>query len=282
MAAVNASAKQTIKAFLDQYGLGALTNWAWGVYTSSGGDLQTGLATINAELPDQAAFKARFPAYQQLAKAGHAMSIQQMLQYEQTARDIMHAAGIPAGFYDTPDDLAKFMVNGVSTTELEARVKDAQQAVLSSAPDVRNQLQNLYGVTPGHLTAYFLNPQVAEPLLAQHFTAAQIATQAQRAGVGQLNVGQAELLTQEGVTDAQAQQGFNQLGNERGLFEAQTTGEQTIGLNTQLGAEFGDDTTAQLAFKRRQAQRQAEFQGQSGFGVGQQGVAGLTPVQRGA
>lgn len=276
MAAITKSAKETVKSFLDQYGLGNLANWAWGVYAQSGGG-QTGMDAIIAELPDTPSFKARFPAYEKLAKEGRAMSVNDMLNYEQSAHQIMHSAGIPAGFYDTPDELAQFMLHDVSVAELEARVKDAQSAMISAPQDVRDQLDRLYGVDQGHLTAFFLDPTKAEPILAQKYTAAQIASQASRANVAQLDQAQAEQLAKLGVTDAQAQQGFGQLGTQRGLFEAQAAGEGTIGIDQQLGAVFGGDTAAQLEFQKRAAARKAQFGESSGFGVGQGGVSGLAP-----
>lgn len=272
------SARAIVTQFLNTYGLGTLANWAWKIYTSAGGG-STGIEAITAELPNTKEFQARFPAYAPLAKAGRAMTVQQMLSYETTARQIFKANGIPGGFYDTPAQLAKFMENDVSTSELETRVKDAQQAVIAAPQDVRNQLQTLYGIDHGHLTAFFLDPTKAEPIIAQKYTAAQIAAESGRAGVGQLNVGQAEGLAHLGVTDAQAAQGFGNLGTQAGLFEAQTQGEQTVGLDTELAAQFGGDAAAQLAFKQRAAARVAQFNANSGFGVGQSGVGGLGPAQ---
>lgn len=275
------SARAIVQATLDQYGLGSLSNWAWDQYTSAGGG-QTGLDAITANITGTKEFKTRFPAYQKLAEEGRAMTVQQMLQYEQTARQIFQANGIPGGFYDKPDELAQFMLNDVSTTELETRVKDAQQAMISSPQDVRDQLSNLYGVDHGHLTAFFLDPTKAEPIIAQKFTAAQIAAEAGRTGFGQLNATQAEGLAQLGVTDATAQSGFQQLGQEKGLFQAQTQGESQIGQQAQLAAQFGSDTAAQLAFQQRQAQRKAQFGEGAGFQVGQNGVGGVGPSERSA
>lgn len=275
------SARAVVQRTLDEYGLGSLINWAWSTYTGAGGG-STGLDAVTADIVNTKEFKTRYPAYQKLAEEGRAMTVQQMLQYEQTARQIFQANGIPGGFYDKPEELAQFMLNDVSTTELETRVKDAQQAMISSPQDVRDQLNNLYGVDHGHLTAFFLDPTKAEPIIAQKFTAAQIAAEAGRTGFGQLNAGQAEGLAQLGVTDQSAQTGFQQLGQEKGLFQAQTQGEQTVGQTEQLAAQFGNDTAAQLAFQQRQAQRKAQFNEGSGFNVGQQGVSGLGPSSRSA
>lgn len=268
------TATAILQQFLDQYGLGSLTQWALNVYTGAGGGT-TGMDAITAELPSTPEFKTRFPAYDQLAKEGRAMSITDMLNYEQTARQIFQANGIPKGFYDQPDQLAQFMLNDVSTTELEARVKDAQQAMIASPDDVRQQLQSYYGVDAGHLTAFFLDPTVAEPILQQKFTAAQIGAEASRTGFGQINVNQATQLAQLGVTDSQAQQGFTKLGTQAGLFQQQVTGETAIGQDQQIAAQFQGNSQAQLAFQRRQASRLADFQGASGFNQTQKGVGGL-------
>lgn len=270
------SATGIVKQFLDQYGLGSLATWAMGVYTGAGGGT-IGLNAITADLPSTKEFQTRFPAYQQMAEQGRAMSINEMLSYEQTARQIFQANGIPKGFYDTPDQLAKFMLNDVSTSELEGRVKDAQAAMVASPPDVRDQLQRFYNVDAGHLTSFFLDPTTAEPILQQKFTAAQIAAEAQRTAFGQIDQTQAEHLAQLNVTDAQAQSGFNKLGTQAGLFQAQVAGEQAIGTDEQISAQFEGNSAAQLAFQRRQASRVADFQGSSGFSAGQKGVAGIGP-----
>lgn len=274
--AIPNSAKHIVQQFLDQYGLGSLINWAWSTYKQAGGN-QVGIEAISADLPNQPAFKARFPAYETLAKEGRAMSVQDMLNYETTARQIFQAAGIPGDFYTTPKELASFMLGNVSTAELETRVKDAQQAMISSPQDVRDQLNGLYGVDHGHLTAFFLDPNVAEPLIAQRFTAAQIAAESGRAGVGQLSRGQAEGLAQLGVNDATAQQGFQKLGLEQGLFEQQVSGEQSVGLDQELAAQFGGEgsVSAQLEFERRRQARLASFQEGTGFQTGSTGVGGL-------
>src|SRR5689334_11512401 len=144
-----------------------------------------------------------------------------MLDYETQARQIFQANGIPKGFYDQPQDFANFMLHDVSTSELNQRVQIAAQEVVGYDPVVRQQLQTLYGIDTGHLIAHALDEKVALPILQQQQTAAQIAAEAKRAQVAQLNVGQAENLAQLGVNQSQAQQGFQTLGQERGLFEAQ-------------------------------------------------------------
>ncbi len=268
------SAEQIVKQFLDTYGLGTLSTWAWNLYTSTGGGT-TGMDAINAELPTTAEFKTRFPAYEQLAKEGRAMSPAAMLSYEQSARQIFHAAGLPQGFYDTPQGLAQFMVGDVSSSELQSRVQDAQKALIDSPQDVRDQLQQLYGLSHGDLTAHFLDPKVAEPILTQQFTAAQIATEASRTKFGQIDRPTAENLAQLGVTDASAQSGFNKLGMQQGLFQQQVAGESAVSQSDQLAAQFGGNVSAQQAFLTRQQTRVSQFQQDTAMKAGSKGVTGL-------
>jgi len=272
---VPSSARAIVDNFLTQFGLQDLGTWAWNRYTQLGGGTDA-LNQISVEMTQQPAFNARFPAYAPLAKAGEAMSPAEMLAYEQSAKQIFHDAGIPAGFYSTPEELATFMVNNVSASELQSRVQLASQAA-TTAPDVQQQLSTLYGLpnAQGALTAYFLNPDKALPLIQQQFTGAQIGAEATRTGVGQLTTAEATHLAQIGVTDAQAAQGFGQLGKEQGLFQVQSTGEQAIGLDTQLAAQFDNSAAANLRILRKQQARVADFQGNAGENLQSGGVGGL-------
>lgn len=280
MAQLPQSAHAIVLSFLNQFGLGSLAGWAWDRYKQLGGG-STALDTISLEMVDQPQFKARFPAYDILAKRGEAMSPAEMVAYEKTAKQIFHDAGLPQGFYDTPQDLGSFMVNNVSATELKSRVDLAQQAAIGSPPDVRNQLETLYGIpATGSLTAYFLDPTKALPVIQQQFTASQIAADASRSGVGQLTAGQATHLAQLGVSDAGAQSAFGNLAGQQHLFDQQVRGEDQIDLGTQLAATFDNSAAAKLRIRRRQEARLADFQGSSGFAATQTGVAALRPPDR--
>lgn len=276
------AAHKIVNSFLAQYGLQALGNWAYNQYTSLGGG-SNALQIISTEIVDQPAFQQRFPAYKALAAKGEAMTPAQMLAYEQQAKEIFHSAGIPSGFYDTPAELATFMENNVSATELKNRVDLAQQAAISAPADVRDQLERLYGIpATGGLTAYFLNPDKALPVLQQTYTASQIAADASRTGFGQLTAGQATHIAQLGETDPQAQQDFAKLGSEQGLFQQQVAGEGAIDQETQLAAQFDNQAAAQLRIKQRQQARLADFQGNAGFQATSKGLTGLGVPDRSA
>lgn len=268
------SAQAIIKNFLAAFGLGSLGAWAWQRYAELGGG-PNALNQISVEMVEQPQFNKRFPAYKILAERGQAMSPAEMINYEQTARQIFHAAGLPQGFYDQPDDFATLMVGSVSASELQERVQLAQGAALSAPQDVRDTLQRLYGIDSGALTAYYLNPEKALPVLQRQFVASQIGAASERTGVGALSVEQAEHIAALGVSDAQAQQTFGELGAQQGLFEAQVAGEDQIDLATQLSASFDNSAAARLRIRRRQEARVADFSGASGLNVQQGGVGGL-------
>ena len=278
----NSSAQAQLTAQMVAWGMPPeLGAWAWQTYKGLGvTTIAEALPTIQAEIVNQPAFQARFPAYKTLAAQGEAMTPAQMIAYEDSAKQVFQAAGLPKGFYDQPNDLATFMVNHVSASELQSRVQLAEQASTTAPPDVREQLQTLYGLSPGALTAYYLNPQKALPVIQQQFAGAQIGAEATRTGVGQLTQAQADHLAAIGLTDAGAAQGFNQLGQQQGLFQAQVTGEAPIDLATQLSATFDNSAAAQLRIARAKQQRLADFQGAAGEQLSAAGVGGLGRTDR--
>lgn len=270
------AAEQSLIQTMELWGMPAdLATWAWQQYTQIGGSISDALPIIQTEVYNQPSFQARFPAYKPLAAQGDAPSVASMLSYEDTAKQYFEAAGLPKGFYDTPDQLAPLMVSHVGLPELQSRVQLAQQAATTAPPDVIQQLKSLYGLDQGHLTAYYLNPDKALPLLQAQFAGAQIGAEATRTGVGQLSADQANHLAAIGVTDAQAAQGFGQLGTEQGLFQQQVQGEAGIDLNTQIAATFDNSAAAQLRIQRAQQARLAAFQGNAGEQLGSTGVGGL-------
>lgn len=279
-AAVPQSARAIVNSFLALYGLQSLGAWAWNQYTTLGGG-QGALDQIKLELPDRPEYQQRFPAYKQMAAEGHAMTTDQMIAYEKGAIDVFHNAGIPQGFYDTPAELGQFMAGHVGITELKSRVDLAASAALST-PDVARTMSTYFGVpnAAGALTAYYLDPTKALPVIQQQFTAAQIGADATRTGNTAINAGQAMHLAQLGVTDAQAVTGFAHLGQQQGLFEQQVTGEAPIDQQTQLAAEFDNSAAAQLRIKQRQQARLADFQGASGENLTSKGLSGLGRIDQ--
>lgn len=269
------SAVAEVDAFLGQYGLSGLGQWAWTKVLNG-----ESISQIMLELHDTPEYKERFPAMGALAANGQAMSEQQYMALEQSYRDIFHSYGLPAGFYDQPADFAKFMVGNVSPAELQSRVQ-AYTTAVNGDTETLNQLGRLYGEVghgnnpQGDLLAHYLDPNAAAPLLAQQLASAQFASAGVRSGFGQLTAAQAEQYgARAGTSVQQAEQGFGALVHGRELMHSLPgEGQTDISLQTQLGAEFGGSATDQEALARRAELRVAEGSGGGGFARTRKGNA---------
>ena len=258
-------ARTTIAQILQTYGLGDLADFTYNEIIVK--------ETVNINNPDAVIFALREqPAYQQRF-SGNAARLRaglpeldpaSYIQLETQYRDTLRSNGLPLGFYDQTDDFRAFIENDVSPAELNERVQQGYRAVADADPEVKRQMQQLYGVSEGELVAYFLDPQRTAPILTRQARAAQIAARsAEQAGI-QLTGGLAEDLARRGITETEAQRGFAEigaLGELRQTFagEEELTGEQIV------GAQFGIDIQAQQELARRQRQRVAAFQGGGGF-----------------
>lgn len=265
--------QQSLKDELNSWGLGSLYDQAWAMKAAGASD-----ESIVSWIRTTDVYKQRFAGNVQRQAAGLTpLSEAEYLSYEDQARQMMRTAGLPAGFYDAPEDFANFIGKDVSVSELNTRVQDANQLLNQAPPEYRQQLQQLYGVDNGAMTAYILDPDKALPAIEQQIRAAGTAGIAQIAGYGQLTRQQAEMVAQLTGSEAQARQGFADLANKRFLLQG-FAGEEGITAEQALSAEFGGNADAAAALSRRQKARLASFtSGQ--FASGQKGVAGVGVAQ---
>lgn len=267
----DAGAKAFITGTLEMYGLGSLGTWAWQQFLEG-----MPIEAILLEMRKRPEYKQRFPAMDALAKQGRAISESQYIEYERGVANLFHAAGLPAGFYDKPDDFAKFLAGNVSLPELQDRVTMYAQAAFQVPPEIRAELQRNYGVGPGEITAFFIDEKRALPLIQQQWAAAQIGGQANITGFGQLATAQLERLANLGVTPERAQQGFTQLGLSREIFTPLERGEDVISQQEQLAATFEGNIDAQGKIQKQARRRQTPFeQGGSFAGSPAQGYTGI-------
>lgn len=262
--AADGSAQAVIRGILNQWDLGDLTPWAWEKITAGASFDQ-----VLFELRDTKEYKARFAGNLERQRAGMApMTEADYLNYEQSARQMFRYYGLPAGFYDTPDDFAKFIGGDVSISELHDRV---QQAVTLAQTDLVTQGEygRLYGqnaagapvsFSVGDLAAHMLDPARALPLLQRQTQAAQIAGAGLRTGFGQIDRIAAEHLAALGVTDTQAAAGFGQLAG-LGEVTGKIIGDTGPGMSkeAQIGAVFDQNAAQAEELSRRQRGRKAGF-----------------------
>ena len=236
---------------------------------------------ISLDLQQTDEYARRWPGLVARRKAGlppistgEAVSLER--QYQASER----AAGIPVGAFGETH-YQDLLSGDVSASEYASRINDGYLAVNQADPATIQAFQDYYGITQGHLAAYFLEPTKALPLLKQQATAALVGGAGIRSGFGEITQGQALGLAQLGVNPTQAQTGFADLFHQRQLYGTLPgQAQEAIPAEKLLGATFaGDETTIEL-LQRRALEQKAQFQQNEGFGVGQGGVQGLGPVVR--
>lgn len=176
----------------------------------------------------------------------------------------MQSNGLPANFYDQTDDFQALIAGDVSPSELQARVEQGYRAVADADPQVINQMRTLYGVGEGELAAYFLDPTRAVPLLTRQARAAQISARGvEQAGI-QLTSALAEDLASRGITAAEAERGFAEIG-ALGELRQQFAGEQAISTEELVTGTLASDVEAQKKLAERQRLRTKAFEGGGSF-----------------
>ena len=258
----NASA--TMKALLESYNLTTLYNTVLG-YIKEGYDADA-IGVLIRTTPE---YKQRFPAMEALSKKGRAISEGDYIQYEQTAAGLERRYGLPQGML--MGKVTDLLTNEVSPTELNDRVILASSAAIQAPAEIKTQFQQYYGIDQGGLTAYFLDPTVATPLLEKQYASTLIGAEATRQGVG-LDVYGAENLQALGISQEQAREGFGVVRGARGL----TAGRGDVTSEKELIAgTLGGSEEARKNIERAAQGRLGRFQGGGEFLQTAQGAAGL-------
>ena len=232
---------------------------------------------IYGRIKETPEYARRFAGNEARRKAGfNVLSEEAYIGQENTYRQLLRTAGLPAGFYDSNEDFTAFISGDVSPSELNTRINDGYNAVKNSDPQVIAEMQRLYGVDDSQLAAYFLDPVKATPILLRQAQASQISAQATRQAGTEITAQQAEQLAIEGVTTQQAQAGFATIGQAQELFNP-LAGEQGVGMTQeeQIGAVFSTDAAAAQRLRKKQAERTAAFQGGGSFAGQGQGQTAL-------
>lgn len=268
------SAKAIIGDLLASYGLSSLTDYIYSEITKGDITNTSALVQLIRKRPEYA---ARFPGMAKRAAAGfNAISEQEYIDLEQSYRRTLRAAGLPAGFYDDQGDFGNLIGGDVSVAEVGQRIQQGYQAVAQANPQVINEMRRLYGVDDSALAAYFLDPERATPILLRQAQAAQIAGQATLQAGREISAAQAEELAIAGVSEEQARQGFQTIGQAGELFVALPgTTEQAISEQEQIAGVFGTQAAAQQRLRQRQRERQAIFEAGGRFAGQGTTVTGL-------
>ena len=251
----------------------AVTNLVQQGYTSD--TIQVMAQDPKGTNPLAQAFQQRFPANTARMAAGlPVLSPAQYIANEQGYAQVMRAYGLNPSFATNKDVFTKLLTNDVSPTELNGRVNTAKQVIENTDPAVAEQLQTYYGLSQGDMIAHVLDPTIATPIIEKQISTSQIGAEAARYGA---NVGQsyAEQLSNLGVTQAQAGQGFQNIAQQLpGTQELATryagyTPAGQVGSALQA-AQFGTTGAIQSEqeLQRLKTQEISQFSGSSGAGKG--------------
>lgn len=250
------SAEATLTAELNSWGLGSLKGQVMD-QIAQGVDATT-VGNFIRTTPEYA---KRFPGMAALSARGEGISEGDYINYESELASTAAAAGLPPGFYDQPDDFTNFIANGVSAQEYKDRINQGFSVVAQAPPEIRSEFGKLFGAQgDSALAAYFLDPSKAMPLLTQQISQAQFAGEGDRFGFG-TTAHQSLSAAQLGITDQQAQQGFQALDKNAGLFTNQLGDRDNVTKETGVNAQFGLEAGAQQQVDQRLKQRLAQFQG---------------------
>lgn len=272
----NEADQNALSALLRQHGLGDLVDSAWNYYKDPNGGAGNADAVLNW-LPTTQPYRDHFPGLVEAGEQGNALTPAQWNIYYNDIQEAAVTAGLPPGMVDRAD-VGKMLVGGVSKVEAVGRIKAAGDSVYNADPAIIARMRE-FGFTDGDLTAFYLDPDKAEPLLARKAQEeqARISVAGSRGGYG-IDVGEAVQLQKWGVDEAEAEQGFATLSDLHPLF-ANTAGESQIGEGIteaeQLGSTFGQDNAARQEIERRRKTRAASFQGGGGSAGGSSGKTGL-------
>lgn len=240
-------------------------------------------STILATIRNTDEYKQRFKGNEQRRARGlPELSPFDYVQLEGQYRLQLRANGMPRGFYDTPEDFSKFIGNDVSPVELNTRLQQGYRAVTEAPIGTKEELKRLYGLNDSDIAAYFLDPErFTQTDVIRKAEAAQRAQAAREQANLALTQAQAEQLAQR-TTQAEAQQGFAQIGQMGEVFtpttEEKQAGQTAIGTQEQIAGVFGISPEAAQRIRKRQRGRTAAFETGGTFATGGSRATGLTTV----
>jgi hypothetical protein len=209
------SAKAIIDGYLQQWGL-----------TELSGDVDRlvkdglGQDAITLSLQQTQAYQKRFAGNAERTKKGlPVLSPAEYISAETAYRQVLQSYGLPANFYDQPDDFHAFIGSDVAPEEVNSRAQAAQQAFLSADPGIRQAMRDMYGLTDGAGIALFLDEDKALPIVQRMATAAQLGSAAIRNGLD-TSASRFEAYADQGVTAAQATDAFSRVGQTQGIYSS--------------------------------------------------------------
>jgi hypothetical protein len=264
---VDPNAFAQLQATFDSYGLSSLVpdikNYLTNGYNSD---------TITLLLQQTQAYQQRFAGNTLRAKNGLAvLSPADYLSMEASYNDAMRTyLGSNASLFNSTQQLAQYIGNDVSASEMQGRLQIAHQAVTADNPQTQAIYQAWYGqgLTQQDAIAAVLDPDTALPVIQRKANAAILGSAAVQAGLG-LTQGRAEQLSDLGADVTQATADFGKVAaiQANAGTLAQRYGLQYGGQQTAENAVFFNNAQAQLNIGRLGTAEQDAFAAQGNQGT---------------
>lgn len=275
-------ARAEIESILNDYGLGDVAGWAWGLIQSGASPDEVLLQMYDESTEGGKAFYKRFPGIKLRREKGlPPIKPAEYINYEETAIDLMRQANLPEGFYDSSDDLAELIGNNVSPQALAKRIQKGYQAVAQAPVEVRQSFAEYFGPNgDSALAAFFLDPDRAEAQLIEAAETAEVGGTGLRFGL-ELRRDRSQRIARLGRGQADVENRFRQVRQRRNIF-SETIGEldDFTAEREGIDASFGiGDPMAEERLRKRVESRVSYFQQGGGSLMGQQGLLGLQETE---
>jgi hypothetical protein len=265
--AVKMKASDRLSALFASYGLESLAGFiSRRIMADASEDM------IMLEMYDQPEYQLRFPGMKALRAKGKTITEGEYIKDEKAFTQTARFFDVPVGFYDSPDDFGKLIGNLVSPKEFQDRLQVGQDLARSMSPGLRTQLQELYNVGEGGITAYVLDADRALPLIQKQAKAAQFVGFGREKGfkLEGMTAAQAEQIAgTEAYSKLSAQQMQTALGQAAQLRQTQSrlTGieGEVYNENEALKAVIEGSPEALLASQQRAQREGARFGGGTGI-----------------
>lgn len=278
---------RTLASYLDSMGLGQLFSvdaqgnpggWLWQ-------QLQEGVDTpeeLRARVEQTDVWQTRFAVIVEQRKrqaAGQPVQVMtpaEVVEYEQTAAQMMRRYGLPTWFYDEQSDFNKLILNGLSPAELESRIGGAYNQIANIDPTIREQFSQFYGVEgDAALVAFFLDPDKTEAQLDKVALASRAGAMAKEFGL-ELTRDQAELFSLFDRTAAGVAQDLTEMNAQSGLIREGYGEAEDLDSTVVFDAVVRGDAESRRLLEGRALRRQANARAGAGGGLAtQEGLIGL-------
>lgn len=232
---------------------------------------------IELEIQDTEEYKARFPGMAiRLANGFGNMTPVEYIEFEDGQKELMRINGMPAKFYDEPEDFTTFIGQDISLSEISSRVDMARLATQGADLNTKAELKRLFGINDDDLVAYYLDPTKAVNLFEEKRSLEAAGLSATAMSSLNTTVGFdkkiASDLQRESIQGREIQQRLTPLA---GLTEATLGEERGLTASELAASEFGLSNEAMNTVRRAREERSSQFAGSGGMLTSGTGVSGL-------